>query len=448
MPDDPSQLFFQSNSVRRSIIKAYWIIIILALPLWWHTTSIQRLSLPSSRLLSQTQDGLRIPVRIRLPAGLDRQGLQKHIDSIAKGAPSHWERLSLEFSENIEQNSGGSGSRSAQFWSKSRDDDGSYTVYDSESISLSARHLSFPTASLSALADTLSQLIAPQVANHRVAPYSPRYRLSFTLLNEDAAAGGSFLEWDVLNAISHHIQPKLSQLKELHNFTIESQVQLHAPLAFSPRLAKSGFGIDPEDLTWGSIVIFNPDETSQSTKLASSSLDSVFASFSDHLLALLGIPDLPPSIPKGSNKVTKWQLDALLRYRTLSNAEQSQDTLRSIVSLVDRIENMPVGQDVRGDVEDALSALEELLKTSNQSLRRTFALSARAFTLSSRAFFNPGMLAMLYFPAEHKYAVYTPLFASAVIPLFVAALREIAAWRRQRKEAASQRQPTDSTGQK
>lgn len=31
------------------------------------------------------------------------------------------------------------------------------------------------------------------------------------------------------------------------------------------------------------------------------------------------------------------------------------------------------------------------------------------------------MLALLYFPAEHKYAVYTPLFASAVIPLIVAA---------------------------
>lgn len=61
--------------------------------------------------------------------------------------------------------------------------------------------------------------------------------------------------------------------------------------------------------------------------------------------------------------------------------------------------------------------------------------SARAITLASRAFFNPGMLALLYFPAEHKYAVYTPLFASAVIPLFVAAMREILAWNRQRRQA-------------
>jgi phosphatidylinositol glycan class S len=45
------------------------------------------------------------------------------------------------------------------------------------------------------------------------------------------------------------------------------------------------------------------------------------------------------------------------------------------------------------------------------------------------------MLALLYFPAEHKYAVYTPLFASAVIPLFVAALREVVAWKKQRRQS-------------
>ncbi len=51
-------------------------------------------------------------------------------------------------------------------------------------------------------------------------------------------------------------------------------------------------------------------------------------------------------------------------------------------------------------------------------------------TRASRAFFYPGMLAMLYFPAEHKYAVYTPLFASAVVPLVAAVVREVLASRR------------------
>lgn len=72
--------------------------------------------------------------------------------------------------------------------------------------------------------------------------------------------------------------------------------------------------------------------------------------------------------------------------------------------------------------------------SSNTSLIETFSHSSRAHTLSSRAFFNPGMLALLYFPAEHKYAVYTPMFASAVIPLIVAVLRELKAWGNQQKE--------------
>lgn len=44
------------------------------------------------------------------------------------------------------------------------------------------------------------------------------------------------------------------------------------------------------------------------------------------------------------------------------------------------------------------------------------------------------MLALLYFPAEHKYAVYTPLFASAVIPLVAATMRELVAFKAKRKE--------------
>jgi GPI-anchor transamidase subunit S len=49
-----------------------------------------------------------------------------------------------------------------------------------------------------------------------------------------------------------------------------------------------------------------------------------------------------------------------MRRRTLENAHGSQETLQSIVKLVDQIENMPVGQDVLGDVHNALTALEEV----------------------------------------------------------------------------------------
>ena len=61
------------------------------------------------------------------------------------------------------------------------------------------------------VADTLATLLTPYsslrssaATSHaeRVVSYSPRYRLAFTLLNEDAAGGNAALSWDVRGALS------------------------------------------------------------------------------------------------------------------------------------------------------------------------------------------------------------------------------------------------------
>ena len=44
----------------------------------------------------------------------------------------------------------------------------------------------------------------------------------------------------------------------------------------------------------------------------------------------------------------------------MENTAGAQDTLQSIVRLVAQIGDMPVGEDVKGDVEDALSALDKV----------------------------------------------------------------------------------------
>ena len=114
---------------------------------------------------------------------------------------------------------------------------------------------------------------------------------------------------------------------------------------------------------WGGIVILNPQEPAPQSSLSSSSLDPVFSAFFKHLLALLGVPNLPHDVKRildGSHILTDWQLDALVRYRALSNAKGARDTLQSIVKLVDQIGNMPVGQDVKGDVQGALAAFEQV----------------------------------------------------------------------------------------
>jgi phosphatidylinositol glycan class S len=124
------------------------------------------------------------------------------------------------------------------------------------------------------LIDTLSDILAPYApsdSHDRVVQYAPRYRLAFTLLNEDAAAGQAVHGWDIQDAIARewrssfirpyidtptseeHLSPNLLRLSVLHNFTIESQVQFHAPLAFKPTPIsvddRDAYGLRPEDLT-------------------------------------------------------------------------------------------------------------------------------------------------------------------------------------------------------
>lgn len=56
--------------------------------------------------------------------------------------------------------------------------------------------------------------------------------------------------YDVIMLLPDHVDPIVTALSILHNFTIESQVQFHAPLAFKPQaLDNESFGLTPEDLT-------------------------------------------------------------------------------------------------------------------------------------------------------------------------------------------------------
>ncbi|KAH8101175.1 phosphatidylinositol-glycan biosynthesis class S protein, partial [Cristinia sonorae] len=318
----------------------------------------------------------------------------------------------------------------------------------------------------------------------RVVKYSPRYRLAFSLLNEDASSGNAAVSWEVEKALERFLRPTLDRFSVLHNFTLESQVQYHAPLAFKPITLENGIdrihGLTQEDLTvfvnsaqwtlsssvsndpvlhfvlfvpstsnkplhilnnegqpipsnafilpqWGGIILLN-EPTSH---LSTTALRTSFAIFRQQLLALLGVLS-----ESGDTSFSDSQLDQLIKRRTYENVKDTQETLQSIVALVKQIENMPVGQDVKGDVQNALNELDQAFAVAASSPIDALTHSSEAVKLASRAFFNPGMLALLYFPAEHKYAVYAPLFTSIAAPLVAAVVREFLAWKRSRHQNA------------
>ena len=57
-PDQRPIPLHQNDTVRFKIVLSYWLIVIIGLPLWWASTSIERLRLPKTRILalSETKD--------------------------------------------------------------------------------------------------------------------------------------------------------------------------------------------------------------------------------------------------------------------------------------------------------------------------------------------------------------------------------------------------------
>jgi len=185
---------------------------------------------------------------------------------------------------------------------------------------------------------------------------------------------------------------------------------------------------------WGGIIVYNfPSDMTSHLPMTPDHLETVFSTFRLQLFSLLGVPELPKGVVSlDSASLSQWQMDSLLRQRSLENVVSTTETLHSIIKLVDQIENMPVKEDVKGDIQDALDSLELTYKSSD-SAKSTLEHSAGALALSSRAFFNPGMLALLYFPPEHTYAIYAPLFAPVSLPLIAPVVREFLAWRKAKR---------------
>ncbi|OBZ67582.1 GPI transamidase component PIG-S [Grifola frondosa] len=473
--DEPpllSRLSFESVLTRRYVVASYWLVVLFALPLWWSTTSIDRLSLPASRVHAQQRRNVIFPVHI-------------HVNStaISDVAPFIQEVQQRLKADTYTLQSSGIDARV----SDRRLDSSAYDVVlsrGSRDPTVQDRRLFFDIypeedglswmTSVMRLTDTVTQLLAPYstysastVRELRVMKYSPRYRLAFTLLNEDAASGNAAMSWNIKESISSETYFSiLDRLSVLHNFTVESQVQFHAPLAFDPRTLRVNgteeHGLTQEDLTvfinsaewtlsssvsndpvihfvlfvpssshsplhildydglrsrsnafmlpqWGGIVLL---DKSSSSHLTASDLDPAFTIFRYQLSTLLGLPDFRFACSR--TKRASSQIGSSMRYC----ADAHWKTWRGVQK--------------RWRASWAHAA-------ASSSVAVALRHSSRALSLSSRAFFNPGMLALLYFPAEHKYAVYTPLFASIAAPLVAAVVREVLAWRRSRKQRRAEK---------
>ena len=321
-----------------------------------------------------------------------------------------------------------------------------------------------------------SRMVHPELAAKlasrmtRSVQYAPTYHLTFSLFTPAATPSN----WEIESAIVENLSPLLDALSVVSNFTVDTQVQLHAKFAPSvhpPEFDETAgvWTLRDEDLSgfvnaaewplspsigegstlnfilyvpesrhtplvvksnhasnwlvpqWGGVSILNladEDGNSRGKTLSKAMIQPPLLIFSHQLLSLLGAPQTPQSLPL--------QLQTLTRARAASLLLSASATMGSLARLTVALPSIAIPETVSTAVESTLDHLRSTctaLKAGHfqQALNHARIAEAQA----ERGFFEKSMVGQVYFPDEHKVAVYLPLLGPIGVPLFMNALKEV-----------------------
>ncbi|KAK5637198.1 hypothetical protein RRF57_012910 [Xylaria bambusicola] len=506
-PEQPSHMF------RRSlIIASFWLVVLcLGVPIWWKTTTIYRANLPLDQMMSWA-DGKScspvLPIRIALASpDLNEQETQ-HLISITQrsldempGLPSFQLRLEAAAQTSLDDNLESHDSNHIPLVLRLLQ--GNKTV----SIPTSSLHTLFPILeityppSLRPAPETISSGLATYIAAQihetfaeeqsilsyflatstissdrqqhssqygidesfskrmtRSMKYSGTYHLTFSLFT----SGSSPSSWDIESAINQYMKPVLDMLKPIHNFTIDTQVQLYAvpgvqsqvltkedlssfinaaewPLSpsiggaptinFAIYMGNQTISLNSAEETtsqswlvpqWGSVYLLSPPAA---THVPAEFLKQPVLTFASHLLSLLGTPQ------SGSLSM---RLSTLTRVRSVDMLLRASSSLGSLARLSLALPSISIPSSVAEGVAKSIHHLELACSTlgSTDSLEH----ARIAETEAERAFFEKSMVGQLYFPDEHKIAVYLPLLGPVGVPLVMGLITELKAWKTKRQQ--------------
>ncbi|CAO3676952.1 unnamed protein product [Umbelopsis vinacea] len=202
---------------------------------------------------------------------------------------------------------------------------------------------------------------------------------------------------------------------------------------------------------WGGIAIKNPPNTLSTPgrlEFTKEDLKPFMEIFVAQLRGLIGIHDLKKTMsslessyeisfaPAPQTAVTVIEMDAVIKQRIAENIVNSIATLKSLAQLVMDIPNMVVLDHIRTEVQVSLDSLNQACQALQQEdYLKALQHSIHAIERSEKAFFDPTMVSMLYFPDEHKYAIYMPLFVPVSVPLIMAVLKQIKEAKKRKNEA-------------
>ncbi|KAL2785786.1 phosphatidylinositol-glycan biosynthesis class S protein [Aspergillus keveii] len=234
-----------------------------------------------------------------------------------------------------------------------------------------------------------------------------------------------------INAAEWPLNPSIGTGPTI-NFILYVPSPEHFPLLVKESKATSW--IIPQ---WGGVFILNPplptrpdpntdtdtDTTtakplSNPPHLPRTSLRPAFLTFSHQLLSLLGTPSTPASLPL--------RLQTLIRIRAATLLLSASSTLGSLARLTESLPSIPIPAPVAFSVSTTLSHLSASCESLRNGRFQDALASARvAETEAERSFFEKSMVGQVYFPDEHKVAVYLPLLGPIGVPLVLGLLKEV-----------------------
>ncbi|CAK7229410.1 GPI transamidase component [Sporothrix curviconia] len=257
-PEKPSEI-----RRRVAVMLSFWLIVgLLGLPIWWYTTTIYRANLPLDDMM-EWADGKAASLQEAEANHLLR--LTQHALDDLNDFSGHHLRLELPPSADVEGASAVTSKEDVALTIR-------LTPGDTATASLhplqSILDVTYPPNSIPSLSSSTSTLatfvatqlrstfaeeqavisyllstssaspaeqqrprsLAPEVAEAlarrttRSLKYAPTYHLTFSLFTSGPAPSS----WDVEAAIAEYMEPILDVLAPIHNFTIDTQVQLYA----------------------------------------------------------------------------------------------------------------------------------------------------------------------------------------------------------------------------
>lgn len=213
------------------------------------------------------------------------------------------------------------------------------------------------------------------------------------------------------------------------NFVVYVPPKKHSPLYFKSKKSDKFLRTAFHSPRWGGIKIYNPPEGGNDTSLIIQNMDEIMQTFLVQILALNGIQftEHVRLFPHNQFELLpKWIRNKLLISKTFEHLQSSISTLRSLAKLLDEIANIVIRDDVKDMIDKAVVNIEHSAKyTKTGDVQTAFQHAKRAFVFSEKAFYDPSLLALLYFPDDQKYAIYVPLFLPISLPIVLSFFKAV-----------------------